>query len=247
MANERKDSRGYALRTGECQRNDGRYSFSYTNRLGERHFIYAKTLVELRTREKKIMRDIDDGINPRIAETMTLNQLYARYMDGKSDSKASTNKNYIYSYNHFVRETFGKKRIATIKYSDVKHFYYSMLMKKQLKPNTLETIHTQLHPAFQLAVRDEILRKNPSDGVMAEIKKSRMWERPKRHSLTVPQQTAFINFLENNYEYHGWLPIITVLLGTGTRIGECLGLTWKDLDFDNRTISINHTLTYRPD
>lgn len=32
--------------------------------------------------------------------------------------------------------------------------------------------HTQLHPTFDLAVRDDIIRKNPSDGVMTEIKKS---------------------------------------------------------------------------
>ena len=37
--------------------------------------------------------------------------------------------------------------------------------------NTLETIHTVLHPTFQLAVRDNIIRVNPSDGVMAQIKK----------------------------------------------------------------------------
>ena len=51
----------------------------------------------------------------------------------------------------------------------------------------------------------------------------------------------------SNREYTGWVPIITVLLGTGMRIGECLGLTWNDLNFKERTISVNHTLTDRPD
>lgn len=68
---------------------------------------------------------------------------------------------------------------------------------------------------------DEILRNNPSDMVMCEIKKSRLWLKPKRHALTIPQQKAFLSFLENNDEYMGWYPIITVLLGTGMRIGEC--------------------------
>jgi len=44
MAKTRKDSRGYALKTGESQRKDGRYSYSWTDRLGERKVIYAKTL-----------------------------------------------------------------------------------------------------------------------------------------------------------------------------------------------------------
>ena len=45
MAASRKDSRGYALRTGECQRKDGRYSFSYTDKNGKRHTIYEKDLI----------------------------------------------------------------------------------------------------------------------------------------------------------------------------------------------------------
>ena len=60
----RKDKKGYALRTGECQRTDGRYSYSYTDRYGRRHSIYAKTLVELRAKEKELQRAYDDGLDP---------------------------------------------------------------------------------------------------------------------------------------------------------------------------------------
>jgi len=56
MAKTRKDSRGYALKTGESQRKDGRYSYSWTDRLEERKVIYAKTLQELRLKERKIIR-----------------------------------------------------------------------------------------------------------------------------------------------------------------------------------------------
>ena len=114
-----------------------------------------------------------------------------------------------------------------------------------MKANTLESIHTQLHSAFQMAVRDGLIRMNPSDDVMAEIKKSKLWEKPKRHALTIPQQQAFMDFLKQDREYEGWLPVVTVLLGTGMRIGECLGLRWEDLDFENRMISVNHNLTDR--
>ena len=58
----RKDKKGYVLRTGECQRKDGRYSYSYTDRCGVRHSIYAKTLVKLREREKTLQRAYDEGI-----------------------------------------------------------------------------------------------------------------------------------------------------------------------------------------
>lgn len=150
-------------------------------------------------------------------------------------------------YNHFVRETFGKRKLVEIRHSDVKEFYYNILQKQEMKANTLDNVHTQLHPAFDMAVRDGLIRMNPTDGVMTEIKKSKLWDAPKRRALTIPQQKAFMNFLDGDRNYEGWLPVLTVLLGTGMRIGECLGLRWEDLDFENKIISVNHNLTDRPD
>lgn len=243
----RKDKKGYALRTGECQRSDGRYSYSYTDRNGVRHSIYAKTLVDLRTREKTLQRAYDDGIDPVKAAKLTVNDMYDRYISQKFDLKETTRSNYKYMYNHFVREGFGKQKLQSVRFSDVKQFYIGILKDQKMKATTLESIHTQLHPAFQMAVRDGLVRMNPTDGVMTEIKKSKLWDKPKRHALTIPQQKAFMDFLKEDKEYEGWLPIITVLLGTGMRIGECLGLRWEDLDFENRLISVNHNLTERPD
>ena len=95
-------------------------------------------------------------------------------------------------------------------------------------------------------VRDGLLRTNPSDGVMAEIKKSHVWDKEPRRALTIPQQRAFTGYMQNSREYHGWVPVIMILLGTGMRIGECLGLRWEDLNFESRTISVNHNLSERP-
>ena len=64
----RKDSRGYALRTGETQRADGRYCFSYQDRRGKRHYRYAQTLVALRDIDKQVRRDMDDGLVPGNAD-----------------------------------------------------------------------------------------------------------------------------------------------------------------------------------
>lgn len=180
-----------------------------------------------------------------MAERITLNQVYDKYISQKYDFKETTRGNYIYTYNHFVRDTFGKRKLSSIKYSDVKKFYYDMIFEKRMKACTLDNIHTQLHPAFQMAVRDGLIRVNPTDGVMAEIKKSHVWDKGKRRSLTVPQQKAFMKHLNENKEFVGWKPIITILLGTGMRIGECLGLRWEDLDFDARTIDVNYNLVYR--
>lgn len=243
----RKDSKGYVLRVGECQRSDGRYSYSYTDRMGVRHSIYSKSLVTLREREKKLQREYEDGLDPHKAAKLTLNNLYDRYISQKYNLKPTTKGNYIYMYNHFVRDTLGKRKLVEIRHSDIKEFYYTILEKQQMKANTLDNVHTQLHPAFDMAVRDGLIRMNPTDGVMTEIKKSKLWDAPKRHALTIPEQKAFMNFIDGDREYEGWLPVLTVLLGTGMRIGECLGLRWEDLDFEQRSISVNHNLTDRPD
>lgn len=243
---KRKDSKGYALRVGECQRKDGRYSYSYTDRRGKRFTVYEKSLVDLRAREKEIRMDLDYGVSPDAANRLTLNDMYDRYIVQKHNLKETTKSNYIYTYDHFVRDGFGKMKIGDIHFTDVKKFYHELLEQNKVKANTLDNIHTQIHPTLQMAVHDDIIKRNPSDGVMTEIKRGRYWDKPKRHALTIPQQKAFMEFIQNSNEFKGGVPLITVLLGTGMRIGECLGLRWEDVDFENRLISVNHNLTDRP-
>ena len=244
MANKtRKDKKGYALRTGECQRKDGRYSFSYTDRWKKRHTVYATSLVELRELEKQIRMDIDSGINPNMAKTMTLNDMFDLYISRKYDLKPTTKSNYQFNYDHFIRDGFGQEKIGKIHYSDVKKFYHDLMKERGIKARTLDGVNTVLHSTFKMAVRDEVIRSNPAEGVMAEIKKSDLWVLTRKCGLTVPEQKELISYMEDNHQFKGWVPVITVLLGTGMRIGECLGLRWDDLDFKKRMISVNHNLT----
>lgn len=171
MAKARKDHRGRALRKGEVQRKDKSYMYTYTDPYGKRRYIYANDLVELREKEKRLMKDQLDGLDVYAAGNADLNFVFDRYIATKTELRRTTYTNYTYMYDRFVRGEFGKRKIGTIKYSDVLYFYYHLLNDKGMQINTLETIHTVLHPTFQLAVRDDIIRNNPSDGVMAQIKK----------------------------------------------------------------------------
>ena len=175
-----------------------------------------------------------------------MNYVFDRYISTKSELRRTTYTNYTYMYDHFVRDGFGKKKIGEIKYSDVLYFYYYLIKERGLQINSLETIHTILHPTFQLAVRDNIIRINPSDGVMAEIKKKNEKNKGVRHALTRQQQKAFLEYTKNSPVFYKWAPFFTLMLGTGCRIGEAVGLRWEDCDFENRTIDINHSLTYYP-
>lgn len=258
MAERRKDSRGRNLRDGEDQMPDGRYRYRYIDKAGKRQAVYSWRLVPtdkvpagkrdslcLREKVEAIERDKRDGIDGRRAAQITLNDMFDLYMAGKHELKQSTRGNYLYMFKKYVSEDIGQKKIATIKYSDIKRFYNSLIREQGFKPNSMEIVHTLLHPTYTLAVRDGYIRTNPTDGVMVEIKKSHNWEKPKRHALSIEEQEAFINYMANSDIYRHWLPLFTVFLGTGCRVGEIIGLRWKDCDFENRTISINHNLIYR--
>lgn len=258
MAEKRRDSKGRVLWAGESQRPDGKYEFKYADNNGERHSVYSWKLVatdrvpdgkqvteSLREMEKKIKKDLEDNLLVYETRKMTLNSFWDDYIAMKHELKDSTRSNYIYMYDKYVRPDIGQKNITSIKYSDVKKFYMSLIYERGFKPNSMEIVNTILHPVFTSAVRDGYIRLNPSDGVMAEIKKSHTWEKPKRHALTERQQELFVDFTAQSHQYKHWLPLITTMLGTGCRIGEILGLRWEDCDFEQNIISVNHTLIYR--
>ena len=154
--------------------------------------------------------------------------------------------NYLYTWNYFIRDTFGKKKVRDVKYSDVLFFYTDLINNQGLQINTLETINTVLRPTFQLAVRDDIIRKNPVDGAYCEVKKRNGGARKTRRALTVDQQRKFMEYVAKNPFFYHWYPFFVFLLGTGCRIGEAIGLRWDDVDMDKHMISINHSLTYYP-
>lgn len=258
MAEKRKDNKGRNLKDGEIQQFDGRYKYQWTDAHGMRKAVYSWRLVptdrlpvgkrddlSLREKEEQIERDRQDGIDGKAARKIILNEVFALYMADKRDLKQSTATNYKYMYNKYVSDTLGRKTLSSIKYSNVKAFYNSLITSNGFKPNTVEIINTILHPVFTLAVRDGYIRTNPTDDVMAELKKSHDWSKPKRHALTEEQQSLFVEFLASSEIYNHWLPLITVFLGTGCRVGEIIGLRWQDCDFTNGIISINHNLIYR--
>lgn len=244
MAQVRKDPRGRNLKTGEYYREiDERYIYTYKDPLGRRRWIYASDLMTLREKEKKLVKDQLDGLDIYAAGKATVNNTFDRYISAKYELRDSTRSNYLYMYNKFVRDTFGKKKIVDVKFSDVLQFYLHLLNKEELALSTLDSIHTLLHPTFELAVRDDIIRRNPTDGVMKEISKKSGKNKGIRHALTKRQQTLFMKYVAEHPVYYHWWPILTILLGTGMRIGECLGLRWEDVDLENGWISVNHTIS----
>lgn len=162
----------------------------------------------------------------------------------KNTLKQTTKGNYIYMYDHFVKEGFGCTKLKDIRKSDVRRFYNSLLDAKRLKVNTLDSIHTVVHQLFNLAVDDLYIRINPSDGVMGECKRAHNMDIPKRPALTIPQQETFIRYTGEIPKYKHWKPLFTFFLGTGCRVSEVAGLRWEDIHMDDGYIDINHNMVY---
>lgn len=245
MARVRKDTKGRVLHKGETYNKSRQgYVYTYTDSFGKRRFIYARDLGELREKEKQTKKDELDGISVYALSQSDFNYVFDRYIATKSELRSSTRSNYIYNYNRYVRKGFGKKKISEIRYSDV-IFFYNALLQKGLAMSTVEIVHGLLHPTFQMAVRDNIIRSNPSDNVMAELKKKQKGRPEPRRALTYEQQRAFLDFLDRP-EYIRWKPMFTVMFGTGVRVGELIALRWDDVDFDDNKLSIRHDITYCP-
>lgn len=239
----RYDNKRARLRNGETQRPNGTYMYRWTTEEGERRSIYAPTLDELRKQEEQIMVDRHDGIKETAAD-VTINDLYRLWTEMKRGIKDSTMKNYMYMYQTFVADSFGRYRVTEVKKSDVKKFYNGLIDGKRMKISTLETIHNVLHQVFQIAVDDNYIRNNPCDNMRKELKASHNYGRDKKYALTKPQQEIFLQFLLDTPKYNHWYPVFFIMANTGMRVGEITGLRWCDVDFEEGMISVNHTLVY---
>ena len=256
MTTKRKDTKGRILRDGEIQKADGRYEYRYYDVNNERKSVYSWRLTEtdatpegkrecqsLRELERQLQRDVEDGLLTQ--QKATLNDRWDDYIANKPELKQSTRTNYRYMYDKYVRNEIGGMSIVSIKYTTMKKFFNHLLHDIGFKPNSVEIVNTILHPVFTIAMRDGLIRMNPTDGIMADLKRSNDWEKPKRHALTEPQQKAFMAYVETSRQYNHWFPLFNCLLGTGCRVGEMLGLRWEDINWKENVISINHNLIYR--
>jgi len=251
----RKDNKGRVLKTGESQRKDGMYEYKYTDAEGKRHSVYSKRLtpsdkyidgkVDLSLREKitRLQKDLSDGIVPSIINKKTFSDCYEEYLKTKKTLKQRTLLNYQSIYKNCIHEYIGNRYITEIKYGDLMEFYMD-LITEGYSLGTLRITQRIVHPVFEMAVRNDYIRKNPSDNILSLLKNSIELHTAKKIALTKPQQKNFMDYVSTSKWFCRYYNLFAVLLGTGCRIGEALGLRQVDCDFNNNAISINHTLGY---
>lgn len=244
MIKTRKDPKGRVLKKGETVRKDGSYQFSYYDTYGVRKYIYAPDLLTLREKEEELLRDRLDGIDSIAAKRLSLNECFARYMKTRVDLEKRTYGQYLYQYDKYVRHTIGKRTLKDIRYTDVFRLYSDMICFHKVSYSTVEHVHRIIYPVYEAAVRDNIVRNNPTTHALQQVRKQFGAVYGKRKALTPEEQEAFLDFMKDHPVYGHWYPIYLFFLGTGVRMGEFAALTWKDIDFDKKVITINKSLVY---
>lgn len=250
MSEKRRDNKGRVLRNGESQRKDGRFMYKYTDNAGNIKYVYSWKLVKtdavpkgakddlsLREKEKLIHRDLEDDIVPCGGE-MTVLDLVKKYVSQKTGVKHNTEANYKFVINIIKKEDFGKKRIDKVKLSDAKGW----LIKLQSDGRGYSTIHSVrgvVRPTFQMAVDDDLIRKNPFEFQLATVVVN---DSVTREALTRKQERAFLKFVKEDKHFSRYYEGIYILFKTGLRISEFVGLTIADIDLKNGVIDVNHQL-----
>lgn len=250
MSTKRRDNKNRILRNGESQRKDGRYSFKYIDGSGTARFVYSWKLekndkvpagkrdgLSLREKEKSIQRDINDMINPRGGE-MTVEALVKKYLLQKTGVRHNTEANYNFVLNIIKNEEFGKRHIDQVKLSDAKCWLIK-LQKDGRGYSSIHSIRGVVRPAFQMAVDDDLIRKNPFDFQLATVVVN---DSVTRKAITRKQERAFLEFVKNDKYYCKYYEGIYILFKTGLRISEFVGLTVNDIDLQNRKLTISHQL-----
>lgn len=198
MAISRKDPKGRKLREGENWRNDGRYSYRYTDvRTGKRLTVYAQDLPELREKEKQIAKDMEDNIlTDGAIKKMTLNTLFERYMETR-ELADTTRVSYVRAWENRVKDEIGNIKVVQLLPSHIKA-YYAKLSKAGYAYSTIKYIHNLLYPALEMAVDDDIIRKNPAKSSISDYGKTA----EEKEALTVSQQEKFMEFVKQSNVYN---------------------------------------------
>lgn len=250
MSEIRKDSKGRRLATGESQDKDGRYRYKYNDAFGKRKSVYSWRLTEsdpypkgkrkdisLREKEKEVEKALRNAVATS-GGNMTVLELVQKYISQKRGVKHNTQANYNFVINVIKKEDFGAKRIDKIKLSDAKTWLIK-LQDDGRGYSSIYSIRGVVRPAFQMAVDDDLINKNPFEFQLATVVVN---DSVTREAITRKQQREFLRFIKEDKHFCKYYDGIYILFHTGLRVSEFVGLTINDIEFDKERIKVDHQL-----
>ena len=176
-----------------------------------------------------------DGIDYAGGE-ITMAELVDRYINLRRGLKENSTRAYGSAINRIHADPFGSRMIRSVRLSDAKGWLV-FLHDSGIKQNTIGVLQSVVRPAFEMAVDDDIIRKNPFKFKLSDVVPKDAYV---RDALTKEQQEKYLQFVQDcggNY-----YDDIVILLGTGLRVSELYGLTRADIDFDRRCIHVRRQL-----
>ena len=137
----------------------------------------------------------------------------------------------------------GSKKLQALRPVDVleaQHYWLTEGWKRTkvqrgLSPKSVANINRILHVAFRHAVEWRMLASNPMDAVRPP-----QWERKDQAWLDLDQAQALVQHLESTAAGTA----VLVKLSTGLRMGELLGLRWRDIDLEGGGIALQQQLQW---
>ena len=231
-----KNLKGKEIGKGICQRKDGLYVARFVNRYGNRTTKCFPTIPEAKNwlSEAKYADDHDEVFVP---SEMTVDDWFNFWIENiVGDLAPNTRRNYRERYNRNMKAILGR-----LKLSDVKPMHCKAVltrMDKDYAGSTIRQAYIAMGTMFRSALMNGMIAKHPMDGVR--------YTKPVRavsdiKFLTIEEQEKFLEVAKRSHNYFQY----ALMLETGLRTGEMIGLTWDAIDWKKRTLTVNKTLEYR--
>lgn len=216
-------------------RADGRWRASYVGSDGKRHYLHGATKAEAKEKLAAALRDKASGLFVA-GPSQTVGELLETWLRHKRSSLAPRT---VVRYEGLIAQhivpAIGSVQIRKLMPQHLAELY--LQLGASLSPRTIGQVHAVLHGALKQAVAWHAIARNPvgrEAGVVAP--------KPARREMRFLDTSQVRQMLDAV----GGDPLEVLYVAavfTGLRLGELLGLRWRDLDLDGRQLTVRHTLT----
>ena len=231
-----KNLKGKEIGKGICQRKDGLYVARFVNRYGKRCEKSFPALPLARNWLEEA-RYADKHSEAFLPSNTTVDEWFDFWITKiVGDLAPNTIRNYRERYIRNMKPIIGHLRLTDVKQLHCKLVVNSMY--DTYKGSTILQTYTTMGAMFKSARLNDMIAKHPMDGLKVNIPIS---DPSNIRALTVEEQEKFLEVAKRSHNYYQY----ALLLETGLRTGELIGLTWDAIDWKKRTLTVNKTLEFR--
>ena len=231
-----KNLKGKELGKGIRQRKDGRYEARAVVE-GINISIIKSSLKECLEEFKEAKKMASNNMDMKRVN-ITLNEWFEEWFE--QYKKPYIKETSIYTlrskYYNIFGNTLGDKKVAEINNIDIQSVINSMRDNGRAA-SSMRTALSTIRECLESAKNNRIIQVNPCFDIKV------YWENKTtlRRFLSKEEQDLFLNKSKNNGDWY--YEMFYIMLHTGMRIGEVGGLKWEDVDFKNKCIHINRSLS----